>query len=138
MGLLQNGYRHNLTGRLAGATNLDGWNPYAGVYNNHRTAASRNQFAGPAITDDLAAVPAGNRHPSAWIMPRKAGGLASHNEARGEGAATLAMASGINIAGLVGHSAVRFYVMGERAVEEQATPEELRRMTEVVAKSIDQ
>ena len=44
---------------------------------------------------------------------------------------------GINIAGLVGHSAVRFYVMGERAVEEQATPEELRRMTEVVAKSID-
>jgi N-acyl-D-aspartate/D-glutamate deacylase len=28
---------------------------------------------------------------------------------------------GINISGLVGHSAVRFYVMGERAVEEQAT-----------------
>ena len=44
---------------------------------------------------------------------------------------------GINISGLVGHSAVRFYVMGERAVEEQATPDELRRMTEVVAKSID-
>ena len=44
---------------------------------------------------------------------------------------------GINISGLVGHSAVRFYVMGERAVEEQATPDELRKMTEVVAKSID-
>jgi hypothetical protein len=100
MGLLQNGYRHNLTGRLAGATNLDGWNPCAGVYNKHCTAASRNQFAGPAITDDLAAVPAGNRHPSAWIMPRKAGGLASHNEANGSGTATLAMASGINIAGV--------------------------------------
>ena len=28
---------------------------------------------------------------------------------------------GINVAGLVGHSAVRFYVMGERAVEEQAS-----------------
>jgi N-acyl-D-aspartate/D-glutamate deacylase len=44
---------------------------------------------------------------------------------------------GINIAGLVGHSAVRFYVMGERAVEEQATPEERRQMAEVVARSID-
>jgi len=44
---------------------------------------------------------------------------------------------GINIAGLVGHSAVRFYVMGERAVEEQATPEERRQMADVVAKSID-
>ena len=44
---------------------------------------------------------------------------------------------GINIAGLVGHSAVRFYVMGERAVEEQATPDELRRMVEVVGQSID-
>ena len=44
---------------------------------------------------------------------------------------------GINIAGLVGHSAVRFYVMGERAVEEKATPEELQRMAEVVGRSID-
>jgi N-acyl-D-aspartate/D-glutamate deacylase len=31
---------------------------------------------------------------------------------------------GLNVAGLVGHCAVRFYVMGERAVEEQATGEE--------------
>jgi N-acyl-D-aspartate/D-glutamate deacylase len=30
---------------------------------------------------------------------------------------------GINVAGLVGHCAVRYYVMGERAVEEQATPD---------------
>ncbi len=44
---------------------------------------------------------------------------------------------GINIAGLVGHSAVRFYVMGERAVEEQATADDMRRMVDVVAKSID-
>ena len=34
------------------------------------------------------------------------------------------MAPAINVAGLVGHCALRFYVMGERAVEEQATPEE--------------
>lgn len=44
---------------------------------------------------------------------------------------------GINIMGLVGHSAVRFYVMGERAVEEQATDDDLQRMSDVVARSID-
>src|SRR5262245_15171812 len=43
----------------------------------------------------------------------------------------------INIAGLVGHSAVRFYVMGERAVEEQASPAERAEMAAVVARSID-
>jgi N-acyl-D-amino-acid deacylase len=43
---------------------------------------------------------------------------------------------GINLAGLVGHCAVRFYVMGERAVEEQATPDERARMAEVVGESI--
>lgn len=44
---------------------------------------------------------------------------------------------GINVAGMVGHCAVRFYVMGERAVEEQATEEERRRMAEIVGESID-
>ena len=48
-----------------------------------------------------------------------------------------AMQPAINIAGLVGHCAVRFYVMGERAVEEQATPEEKQRMADIVAESID-
>ncbi|MCY4566374.1 MAG: amidohydrolase family protein, partial [Gammaproteobacteria bacterium] len=43
----------------------------------------------------------------------------------------------LNVAGLVGHCAVRFYVMGERAVEEQATPEERRQMADVVAHSMD-
>ena len=43
----------------------------------------------------------------------------------------------INVAGMVGHCAVRFYVMGERAVEEQASDEERRQMAEVVAQSID-
>ncbi len=43
----------------------------------------------------------------------------------------------LNVAGMVGHCAVRFYVMGERAVEEQATPEERRQMTDVVAHSMD-
>ena len=43
----------------------------------------------------------------------------------------------VNVAGLVGHCAVRFYVMGERAVEEQATDEELQTMADVVGTSLD-
>jgi len=42
----------------------------------------------------------------------------------------------INVAGLVGHCAVRFYVMGERAVDEQPTEAERDRMAEVVGESI--
>ncbi len=43
----------------------------------------------------------------------------------------------INVAGLVGHCAVRFNVMGERAVEELASPDEIRQMAAIVAKSMD-
>ena len=43
----------------------------------------------------------------------------------------------INVAGLVGHCAVRFYVMGERGVEEQPTEAELARMAEVVQESVE-
>jgi len=43
----------------------------------------------------------------------------------------------INIAGLVGHSAVRYYVMGDRAVEGQPTTEERKQIADVVAQSID-
>ena len=42
----------------------------------------------------------------------------------------------INVCGLVGHSATRFYVMGERAIEEQATPEEIERIAEVAGQSV--
>ena len=44
----------------------------------------------------------------------------------------------INVAGLVGHSAVRYYVMGDRAVDGQATEDEKKQMAEVVARSIDE
>ncbi|MCC6919877.1 MAG: amidohydrolase family protein [Alphaproteobacteria bacterium] len=44
---------------------------------------------------------------------------------------------GINVAGLVGHSAVRWYVMGERSVEEQATPAEVKQMAEIVGQALD-
>ena len=42
----------------------------------------------------------------------------------------------INVCGLVGHSATRFHVMGERAIEEQATPEEIRQIAALAAQSV--
>ena len=44
---------------------------------------------------------------------------------------------GINIAGMVGHAAVRYFVMGERAVEEESTIEERKQMAAIVAQAID-
>ena len=49
-----------------------------------------------------------------------------------------ALGPSINIAGLVGHCAVRFYVMGERAVEEPATAEEVRQIAELAAQSVQE
>lgn len=43
----------------------------------------------------------------------------------------------VNVTGMVGHCAVRFYVMGERAVEEQATDDELKEMADIVGHSLD-
>ncbi len=42
----------------------------------------------------------------------------------------------INVAGLVGHSATRFYVMGERAIEEQATPDEIAQIAALAGRSV--
>ena len=81
MGLLQNGFRHNLTGKLFGGTAIDGANPSVHVYRGHRTAANRNILAGEAITDPLASVPSGNRPSQAWIMARTSGGMSSRNVA---------------------------------------------------------
>ncbi|MFK7894985.1 MAG: amidohydrolase family protein [Myxococcota bacterium] len=47
-------------------------------------------------------------------------------------------APAINVAGLVGHCAVRYYVMGERAVDEQPTEAELEEMAEVVGRSVEE
>jgi hypothetical protein len=46
-----------------------------------------------------AAKPQGALHPIAWQLPVKAGGLSSHNEAKGAATGTLSLASGRNIAG---------------------------------------
>ncbi len=42
----------------------------------------------------------------------------------------------INVAGLIGHCALRFYVMGERGVEEDATPDECAHMAKIVDQAI--
>ncbi|MFQ5698611.1 MAG: amidohydrolase family protein [Myxococcota bacterium] len=48
-----------------------------------------------------------------------------------------ALAPAINVAGLVGHCAVRFFVMGDRAVGKQATDAERDEMAEVVGRALD-
>ena len=47
-----------------------------------------------------------------------------------------ALGPAINICGLVGHCATRFYVMGERAVEEPATEDEIRQIAELAGQSV--
>ncbi len=47
------------------------------------------------------------------------------------------LGTGINIAGMIGHAALRFYVMGERAVEEQATTAEREQMAALVGEALD-
>ena len=44
---------------------------------------------------------------------------------------------GINVGGLVGHIAVRQYVMGEESVERQATPAEIQRMKALVLEGME-
>ncbi len=50
---------------------------------------------------------------------------------------TLGTRLGINAAALIGHIAVRHYVMGEDAVERQATAEEIARMKQLVRQGMD-
>ena len=42
----------------------------------------------------------------------------------------------LNVAGLVGHSAVRYYVMGDRSFDEQATDTEKQQMVDIVEKAM--
>lgn len=42
----------------------------------------------------------------------------------------------INVGGLAGHCAIRFYVMGERSVEEPATPDEIAQIAKLAGDSV--
>jgi N-acyl-D-amino-acid deacylase len=44
---------------------------------------------------------------------------------------------GLNLAGLVGHSAVRYYVMGDRSFADQASDDETRQMAGIVGAALD-
>jgi N-acyl-D-aspartate/D-glutamate deacylase len=44
---------------------------------------------------------------------------------------------GINVGALVGHIAVRHYVMGEDAVEREATPDEIAKMKQLVRQGME-
>lgn len=55
--------------------------------NFNSTNTIRNITAGEGITDDTVGLPSGARHPVAWMMPQKAGALASRNIISGTGSA---------------------------------------------------
>lgn len=99
MALIRNG-SHQLTGlsRFHGAVGAYGLRS-ALDNSGQRKNFNSGEHAVSGVTNK-AAIPAGARHPIAWRMGTKAGSLASHSEAQGAATATLAMASGINIAGL--------------------------------------
>jgi hypothetical protein len=86
VGLLQNGFRHKLTGRTFGATNIDGANAYIQAGNWAQAATNRNELTG--YNNARASVPSGTRHPVAWIMPRSPGGLSARTIGQGALTAT--------------------------------------------------
>jgi len=87
MGLLANGFRDTLGAfQTYGATVSNNAYPSARRANYARTAAMRNITAGQGITDGTVSLPSGNRHPNVWMMPQKAGALASRNAIEGAGA----------------------------------------------------
>ncbi len=82
MTLILNNFRHGMAGGMYfGATTLSGMNPTVlrGKFNSG--AVRRNIFAGVGITDSKASLPNGTRHPVAYVMPRKNGGMSSYQEA---------------------------------------------------------
>lgn len=80
MGLHSNNYRDAFGPyRFFGATLLNGACLQIETYSNKFPGSNRNIFAGEAEIDPLSSKPAGARHPVAWQMPQKAGGLASRN-----------------------------------------------------------
>lgn len=82
MGLLGNGFRHNLTGRITTATtNLDGCNASVIPASRNLTAMRRNMLQGEAGFSPVASMPSGTRNPVAWLLARKPGSISSRNNA---------------------------------------------------------
>ena len=73
-------------------------------------------------------------------IPKEAilGGLAWDWEHYGEYLDSIErLGTAINVAGLVGHAAIRFYVMGDRSFAEPATEAEKQQMAEIVSQALD-
>jgi hypothetical protein len=103
MGLLGNGYRHNLTGRITTATtSLDGANAACLPASYNLTAFRRNHLSGEAGFASTAATPSGCRHPVAWVMPQKPGAISSRYEANITLGSTGSGAMGVNGSGTTG------------------------------------
>ena len=77
MALLYNGFRQ-VRGHLFGVTAMDGANPSMMESRWHTTARMRNQLVGNGITNKLASIPAGKRHPNVWFMPQVGGSIGSY------------------------------------------------------------
>ena len=74
-------------------------------------------------------------------IPKEAilGGLAWDWEQYGEYLDSVErLGTAVNVAGLVGHAAVRYYVMGDRSFAEDPTDAEVAQIVDIVERSIDQ
>lgn len=110
MGLMFNGHRHMPYGGVIGATNIDGGNRFTQVGNKTTTKQMR---ASLQSMDSRASVPDGCRHPVAWIMPQKAGGLSTRNNIIGSGGLTLSIQQARDVqALLVGEGGVLSPIAG--------------------------
>jgi hypothetical protein len=99
MGLCSNGVTFFGTGiRRFGATAYQSAYPSILHGDMNQAGRNRNLTAGQGITSELVGIPSGNRHPSAWVMPQKAGALAARNAIEGSGAVSLTLISGVNAA----------------------------------------
>ena len=79
MGLLGNGFRQNLTGRISVATTaLDGCMASAIPASSNLAAFRRNMLIGEGIINTKASVPQGARPPIAWLMAKEGGGISSY------------------------------------------------------------
>ncbi len=86
MGIVCNGFIWRSTGmKLFGATAVNIAYPSTHHGNITQTGWRRNITAGEGITSGLTALPQGERHPRAWMMPQTAGALASRNALTGTG-----------------------------------------------------
>ena len=104
MALIRNG-SNQLSGlnRIFGAVGAYG---LGSVFDRNGTAKAFNSgdHAISGVTSRNSR-PAGARHPVAWLLPTKAGGLASHNEAEGSDGAATATGNVLAALGMAGSGA---------------------------------